>query len=272
MSELQQADAVEESTDYIIEEDKVPVETEATADSQNDEVSATSTEQAQEKKPEITPEAQKIIAEKAFKEREARREAEELRKRLEALEQQTAPQAPKLPSIPDRWDFDSDDDYQRAVNGYAEAMAERKAYELQERQKRQVEQQQVYQQQIEQRQKLEKVAKTYSERAKDYGISAEDLKRAGDMVAAYGMRDDVAEAILNDANGALITKYLASNPQAIDALNQSTWLNGQEVFGQVRQAAESLKPKTSSSAPPPPNLVKGGSVPTDDNPWGATIE
>lgn len=235
------------------------------------EESAPSTEQAQEKKPEISPEAQRIIAEKAFNEREAKRKAEELQKQLDEARQANAPKAPDALAIPDRWDYDSDADYQKAVDDYAENKAQIAAYEAQQRQAQQVQQQNAQQAQLEQQKVLQEKAATYSSRAKDLGVSAEELQQAGNMINAYGVREDVIIAILDDEDGPLITKFLSANPQAIDELNNSTWLNGQEVFNKVKQAASALKPKFSET-PAPADVLQNGAPSGDNNPWGATFE
>ena len=131
------------ASDFV--EETVDTNEELSTESQHNEESATSTEQEQEKRPEITPEAQKIIAEKAFAEREAKREAKELKQRLEALEKANAPQAPQVGSKPDRWEFDSDEDFNRALDDYAGKQAELKLYEYQQQQAEQaaLQQQQV---------------------------------------------------------------------------------------------------------------------------------
>lgn len=267
MSDQLKAEAVApnepENQNFVIEGEQ-----DASADSQN-EASATSSEQ--DKKPAITPEAQQIIAEKAFKEREARRESEALRKRVEELELASAPKAPELLSIPDRWDYDSDSDYQKAVDDYAERKAQITVYESQQRQAQQAQQQQQALAQLEQQQKEYESAVAYTGRAKGLGVSTEELQQAGNVVHAYGVSNHVQQAILNDPDGPVITKYLAANPQAIDALNNSTWLNGQEVFNKVKQAASALKPKASST-PPPADILQTGAPSGDSNPWGATFE
>jgi hypothetical protein len=261
MSEQLEADSPE-----VIESDN------ESEQGQIEETSAISTDQEPEKKPEIPLEAQKIIAEKAFREREARRESETLKQRIAELERQSAPKAPSAPVIPSRWDYDEDADYQKAIDDYANKKADVRAFEVQENQQRQVQQQAQQQQQYDHQQKLNDAVKSYAGRAKDLGVSAEDLQSAGNIVSSYGLRDDVIMAILDDPEGVLITKYLAANPQAIDSLNQSTWANGATVFGKIKESAAQLKPKLSSDAPPPAKLVSGGSIPTDENPWGATIE
>lgn len=243
-------------------------EAQTTVESQTIEESATSTEQEQDKKPEITPEAQKIIAEKAFNEREAKREADALRKQLEELKKQNAPQAPEAIERPDRWEFDTDEEYNQAVDNYAERKAQIAAYELQQQQEVQRQQKQQYAAQQEQQKLLQEKAQTYTARAKELGVDAAELQHAGAVIANYGVRDDVTTAILEDADGPLITKYLAANPQAIDALNNSTWLNGQDVFRSVKEAASALKPKA-SSAPAPADILQNGATTTDNNPWGA---
>lgn len=236
----------------------------------NDDVGA-STEQAQDSKPEISDYAQKLIAEKAFKEREAKRQAEDAKRELEELRRASAPKAPSAPSAPDRWSYDSDEDFNEALEEYVNKKAEVTAYETQKRMQEDQQAEALRQQHMQQQQALSEKAQAYSSRAKDLGVSAEELQQAGSMIQAFGIRDDVVAAILEDADGPLITKYLASNPQSIDALNGSTWLNGQEVFNRIKQNASGLKPKT-SAAPPPPEVLTGGAPQQQRGPNGATFE
>jgi hypothetical protein len=269
MSDQLEAEVQTSNDSFVIEGEVQPEES---TEPQVVEQSATPTEPEPEKKPDITPEAQKIIAEKAFKEREARREAEDLRKRIDELEKANAPSAPNEPQLPDRWDFDSDEAYAQAVNDYADKKAEVRAYQVQQEALEQQAQAQARQAQTEREQAEAKVVQAYVDRANKLGLSSEDLQLAGNTVAAYGLKSDVVDALLSDEMGPLMVKYLSANPQAIESLNAATFATGATLLGQVRDAASALKPKTSSDAPPPPELISGGSVPQDENPWGATFE
>jgi len=234
--------------------------------------SASSSEPTQSEKVEISPEAQKIIAEKAYEERKAKREVEELRQQLAEAKKQSDPGEPQLPSIPDRWDYDNEADYQAAIDEYADKKAELQAYQNQQTQLREQEDRQKQEAEQERVKALNEKVAVYSGRATELGIKPEEMQQAGQTVAAYGLKPEIVDAILADGDGPLITRYLAANPQAIDSLNQTTWLNGATVFNEVKTQATAVKPKTVSDAPQPTETLSGGATSEDDNPWGATIE
>lgn len=244
----------------------------ATLDGEQLDDTPSSTEPEQEEQPESKgPDLNKIIAEKAFEARENKRRAEELEARLAELEKKNAPSEPEMPEKPNYLDFDSDKDFQQALDEYADKVAAvreyRKEQELTLQQQRQQEQAQLAQQQ----EQLTKSVEAYTKRALAFGISEQELEAQGEIVVNMGIRPDIAQAIINDADGPLITKYLAANPHGVDALNKTTWLDGATVFGQVKQAAAGLRPKT-SKAPEPAEVLSGGSIPPNDNPWGASFE
>lgn len=264
MSDQLNAEASEQ-TDFIIETQEAEHSQTFTEDS------APSTDQEQELKPEISPEAQKIIAEKAFNEREAKRKADDLQRQVDDLKAANAPKPPESVAMPDRWDYESDADYQLAVDSYADNRAQVLAYNSQQQQEQQAQQQRAQQAQMEQQRALQDKAASYSGRAKDLGVSAEELQAAGNVINNYGINNDVVMAIVEDPEGPLITKYLSANPQAIDELNNSTWLNGQEVYKKIKSAASALKPKA-SNAPAPADILQNGAPAEDNNPWGAKFE
>ena len=61
------------------------------------------------------------------------------------------------------------------------------------------------------------------------------------MVAAYNLGDAEAMHILNDPEGALVTKYLAANPHQIEALNNADTFSKGVVYAEIKQAASALK-------------------------------
>jgi len=247
---------------------------EDTEESTNDEPEATATEDSEEPEEEpLSAAAQKLIATKAFEAREASRKAKELEQRLAAIEQQssTQPKAVEL-TVPDRWDFDSDAEYQKAINAYADA----KAAQVVDQQRQQFEQQQkqALQQQAlaEQYKTLETKVASYTEKAKALGINSTELSTAGDVVASYGIRDDIAGAILSDDEGALMTMYLASNPSVIAKLNAaSNFMEAASLFGTIKTKAAAMRRKP-SNAPKPPTVLKSSSGKSEGLLKGATFE
>jgi len=215
--------------------------------------------------------AQKIIADKAFREREARREAAELKRKLAEYEQAKQPQAPSVPDVPNYWDFASDADYKAAIVKRDESIRQAIAYEQQQQYTLRQQQLRAETEAQARNQELAQKAESYSQRAKSLGIKPEELQVAGNIVASYGLREDIALAILDDPEGALVTKYLASNPSAIAKLNGGNLMTFNGIYTDIRTKAAGLKPKT-SNAPPPADVLKGGSPAKQRGVPGATFE
>lgn len=203
------------------------------------------------------PDYQKIIAEKAFEAREAKREKKELAERLAALEKQNEPKEPSVPSIPDRYDFDTDEEYNQAIAKRDQALIERSQFKATEQLKAQQEQSAIKAEAEAKQKELNEKVGVYSGRAKEFNIDQAEMTQIGNVLEAYELRPDIVEAILDDESGPLIAKYLASNPQQVQALNSSTWQNGATIYGQVKESASALKPKV-TSAPAPADVLKGG--------------
>ena len=119
---------------------------------------------------------------------------------------------------------------------------------------------------------LAQSAQTYTERAQTMGLDAADLQVAGNTVAAYGVSDELAEHILNDEQGPLITQYLAGN------LNELETLRGLAPMQAAVHLATTIMPKitaapANSGAPPPSDGLAGGGVPPSSRgPDGTTYE
>ena len=276
--QLEQADVIDsvetEDNDSGITLSEIEETEESTNDATEESVRTTEPEASEEPEEEpLSSAAQKLIATKAFEAREASRKAKELEQRLASLEQQssTQPKAVEL-TVPDRWDFDSDAEYQKAINAYADA----KASQVVDQQRQQFEQQQkqALQQQAlaEQYKTLETKVASYTEKAKALGINSTELSTAGDVVASYGIRDDIAGAILSDDEGALMTMYLASNPSVIAKLNAaSNFMEAASLFGTIKTKAAAMRRKP-SNAPKPPTVLKSSSGKSEGLLKGATFE
>lgn len=235
--------------------------------------SSTDSGENHENKITFTDEQQRVIndlaAKKTFKIKEAEREAERLRRELEEarakLPQETRPD---IPPIPDPYD----DDYEARLKERDEALRRATEYDLRQ-QVIQQQQQAAQQQKLQQEQEaLVARATAYSENAAKKGIKPDQLQAAGGVVAQFGLRDDVASEMLADADGPLMTVYLASNPQAIEELNSAGPVQLGSIYAKVKQAAAGVAPK-STSAPEPSDPLKGsGVIPRERGPKGATFE
>lgn len=247
--ETLQSDAEEVVTDEIIQNE---IQDQSQSETETSDLAPES-----EKTEQINQEAiNKAINKKHFEKMQALRERDAALARLAQLEQQIPKNDIVVPELPDPYD-----------DNYRQKMQEREAIiaykAVMDAQKAQMEAQRVYNRQIEQQkqyQQLEHSVKSYTDKAKSYGISEAELAAAGQAVADYGISNDLTIAILNDSDGALITRYLASNPAEIEALNS---LNpyGQAIYIErnIRGKATALKPKH-SNAPKPPTMVDGRGV------------
>lgn len=247
------------------------------------EPSESSPEQAAkpEQKIEFSPEQQavvdKIAAEKTFKLREAERKAEqerrELQQQIEAMRSKLPQEKrPEVPEYPDRYDFDNEEQFRQAVRQRDELQRQQMQYDArQEAVVAQREEQKRLQAQQQQQQLVEQ-AKTYTSNAEKMGIKAEELQQAGNMVAQYGLSDELAGEILQDEQGPLITKYLANNVAALDQLVRATPYQAGMLMNSIKAEAVKLKPNVSRAPEPVDHLNGNGAPPQERGPKGATFE
>jgi hypothetical protein len=257
---------------YELEE----VETEG---QETDSDSSPDTEEVQEKqtKPVFDEQQQQVfdkaIADKVYKLREKEREAEELKQRLQSLEQQIPKQErPSVPKEPDPYAL-SDQEYQQQLRMRDEAIARQAAFDAQQRFQQQ-EAQRLQQERLMREQEAlnEKVA-TYSQRAVQLGISNEELQAAGNAVASFGISDDVVNYILDDDLGPAITKYLSQNVTELDAIRaMSPAQAAVRIATHVRDKAAALKPKVNAAPDPVEQPAKAGVAPKARGPKGAIFE
>lgn len=216
---------------------------------------------------------QALLARYAITAREAKRKADALEQKLKELESNSAPQVrPDVPQMPDPLSL-TDDQYRQQVAARDEAV--RRAAEFDAKQRLLQEQQRQIQAERERQQQesLVKKAETYKARSVQLGVKPEELEQAGKMVATFGIDGQLAELILADDHGPLITKYLATNLTVLDEINSLTPLQAAvRIATDIKQKAAAMKPKA-SSAPEPPNRPKsGGAIPRANELQGWTFE
>lgn len=212
---------------------------------------------------------QKVINKKHFEAKEAERKAEEYKAKLAEYEakqrEEEARRYSNLPEAPDPFD----DDYEQKLVNYNQALTEKAKFDARQEI---YQQQQLQAQQIEQAKKAEEIqqkAKAYTSKAGELGISAEELQSAGNTIAQYGISDDLTLAILQDNEGPLITKYLASNPtEILDLGNMNPYMAGAKLM-EIKQKAAQLKPKR-TNAPEPATRLDGSTVNPDANKYPLT--
>lgn len=262
MSELQEGQAAEQE---IIEQQQSQQ-----PDNGNAELAPASEgkhEENNQASEELSANAQKVINKKHWEAKEAERQAAEYKRQLEELQsqQRTAQNAePIVPPMPDAFE----DNFEQLVSERDKKIMERAQWQANQNAQQQ-QQQQIEQQQLqEQQQKIYQSVQTYEERAKGFGIDKQELEQVGNLVSQSGISLDLQMELLNDPDGALIVKHLASDIQSLDQLTKMTPYQAANFINQkVRPQAINLKPKTSNTPPPPDNL-SGGNVDIDAAKYG----
>ena len=224
---------------------------EAQTDNTSDTVSD-SAEQHEEKSP-FSAE-QKAAAEYAFKAREAKRENEELKRKLAEVQQPVVDDRPAVPDLPEYPE-------QAEIQAFQQATQNAAVWDYQQKQTQEAEynaQVAAQNQQVEQVQKLRADFVTNSTAA---GIQIEDLQTAGNVVENYGLSPQIAQSIMADKDGGLVLLQLATNPADIQALNNANMLTLGTLYADIKAKSANLKPKQ-SNAPPPAETLDGAGAPS----------
>ncbi len=229
---------------------------------------------AEPEKVEFSDDQQKVFndmaAKKAFETREARRESDELRRQLEETKARIPQQvAPIVPDFPDPYD----DDYVAKQAARDNAIRASAPFDANARaQQDNLQRTQEAAQQKAQDDENKRVA-TYAGRAKTLGMTKEQLLAAGNAVGQFGIDSQVANFIMQDDQGPLITKYLSENPLEMERLNSLDPMSaGIRIATEIKAKASALGIKQ-RNAPNPTETLRGSGVPAkDDGPDGATYE
>ncbi len=248
MSELQNDEYVEE-----LDSDNVEV-----AEVEEPSELATDNDGEHEEKPDDVEQKQvnqdavnEAINRQHRKYQEEKRKNDELEQRLAQL--QPKEQAPETLARPDPFD----DDYETKLTAYEQSIRQSAQYEYAQQQQQQTLQQQQAEQQQKMQADLTTKAATYADKAKEYGINPQELQQAGQLVASMGLSEDVAMFILEDAQGPLITKHLASNHVDAEAIiGMAPMQAAMYIERTIKPKTAALKPKK-TNAPSPATKVNG---------------
>lgn len=236
-------------------------------------VETPSTPEPEPEKLDAEEEQRKIVAEHAFKRREAERKAREAEDRLKTLEQKlNQHDRPVVPELADPLTL-SDQQWQEQLKRRDEAIRQAAEWDTQQRLSQDQQRQLEAERQRQQQEVLQRSVKDYSERAVKLGLKPEELQQAGNLVGRFGLAGELVQMILEDDQGPLITKYLAQNVDELDRLASLNPLQAAvQIATTVKQKAAALKPKV-STAPSPVTHVRGAGVaPADYGPDGVTYE
>lgn len=204
----------------------------------------------------------KRIHQKQYELQEARREAEELKQQLAAVNATKVNIAPVIPPLPDPFE----DNYDTLMAERDKAIIEASEFDAREKLQQEAKENEAKEELKRQRSKFNEVATSYKGNAKKLGVTDATLTAAGQAVAASGINSQVAGFILQDEKGPLITAHLATNIDTLDKL---------VAMDPIRAAIfieNTIKPalKTSKRPPAPADTLKGGGVVNkDDGPKGA---
>lgn len=266
------------------EDDAPAVEAEAPATPEaapapEPEAPAATPEPEAKKPPPLTPEQQEVfdaaIAKKVGKQREAERLAEEERQKRVELEQRLAaleaPVRPDIPKVPDRYDYNSDQEFAQAVQHRDALIAQAVRWDANQAYAKQQREQAELDAQRRQQQQLAEAAQTYDKKAEVLGITPQELQQAGAALVQFGIPDNLAGRILRDDRGPEITTYLAKNVVELDALVRMDPMDAAVHLETV------IKPKAKRVAPtpppPPPSSPGGAGFPEGQRgPAGAIYE
>ena len=213
----------------------------------------------------------KAVGKKTHQLRSVERELEEERaKRIELESKQPAAVAPDVPGLPDKYEFDSDEEYYKAVSNRDDKIRQKVEFDSQQRliteHNSQIEQSAL----IESQQAQAKAENALVKRADKNGIKQQDLLAAANTVGQFRLNADIADHLINDVDGDVMIMHLAENPIELDKLSRmSTFDAARMIDTVVREKAQTLKP-SSSAAPDPSTVIKGGGGGEDSD--GFTIE
>lgn len=229
------------------------------------------TEKQEVKKPhvEFNQEQQEVfnkaIAKKTFELRETERRLEAERQERERyaleLEKYRAPVL-DIPPMPDPYE----DGYEQKVRARDQAIALKAAHDAQNYQRQQAQQAQEQEANYRRQQELERSVSEYKSNALKFGVKQDELTQAAQTVANYGINEDLAMAIIQDEQGALITTYLADNIEDLDKVVRMTPIQAaMYIASVVKPKAQARKPKV-SNAPEPTLAVRGNGAPESKSP------
>lgn len=260
MSELQNANE-DLQDDFVEDAEFEEVEESAESETPTSDLATDSDEQHEENAQKINQDAvNEAINKQHRKYQEEKRQRLELEKRLAEFEKQSGqqPQLEEVPPIPDYYDDDYDAKLKRRdeiIQRNAQAVAQQQWLQQQK-------QAQDYQQQQQRQAELTQKVEAYAGRAKKLGVDRAELQNAGELIASYGLNEEVTLAILEDEQGPLITKYLASNPLELSSVVGMTPLQAVlHIERHVKSKAAGLKPRTSNTPPPADRLNSGRADP-----------
>lgn len=216
----------------------------------------------------------KKINKQTFKQRQAERERDEARKEAEELRKKyvdVEPETVQIPNIPDSWD----DDYEAKIRQRDEAILRNARAEAAIAQRQQTQANAERQQQREELERSQGLQDKFRASGTKLGVDSKQLAEAESVLVNAGVTGDLAESILDDLDGPLLAIHLAANELELDDLiyaYKTSPLKAGAILEKVKAKASALKRKY-SSAPAPPESLDGRAIPPKQKGLkGATYE
>lgn len=226
----------------------------------------------------ITEQTKKAINKQHAKYREEERKRIALEDKLaKANEQISKFEAEKgdvtIPLIPDRYDFDSDEAFNAAVQARDDAIMQKATQDAQHQNALDTQTATKEAAQQAEQEQTDSLVKDFDSRIVKLGLEPEVIRTAVNTIVDYGISKDVGEYILGHEDGPLITQYLAENPIELDELrNLPPIMAAMRINSEIKLAASANKPQA-SNAPDPTEVLSGRGAKEMESPLlkGATF-
>lgn len=217
----------------------------------------------------------KKIAKQTFAQRQAERERDELKKKLEEIETKSQPVLSKadVPPIPDSWD----DNYEAKIRERDNIIMQNAKYEAAEAQRRQAQAEQQRKLEPEQFNRRQELSETLTSNSKKLGIDKVALDKS-QTILAQQIEDSkkdmsrIVDRLMTDPIGGLMIQYLAANQLDMHDIIYASPEDAGFLLAEVKQKAALLKPKPSSAPSPATTLSGRGSPQTKRDDDGTTFE
>ncbi len=183
--------------------------------------------------------------------------ADELQARLDAIDANKP--APIVSEMPDRFEA-TDEEWAAAEIKQAGERQVRADYDATQKARQTASQAEINKQNVKRQEEAHKIGLEYVKRADGLGISRDNLQKASEMIANYGVSDDVIEHIAVHENGPLIVQYLTTNSSELSDLASMNPMQAAVYISNVlSDKSAALRPKT-SNAPDPVVPLSGNGV------------
>lgn len=195
---------------------------------------------------------------------QAKRERDEVRKKLAELEanapkpesQTSTTSAPSLPD--DMYDEDAMRKYHADMLKHQQLVAESQAKAIYEQQQQQGAQKA-------REAEMQGKINTFAQNAARDGVDLEKLRGAEQILSSSGLSPELGQFLLADANGGKIVTHLADNPALMhEILSLPPTMAAVRIANEVKPQALSTTPKV-TQAPEPIADVRGGGVEVKDD-------